>query len=128
MPLTALPAAYMLTLTHPAPVAWANFDPQWYLDSYPSARESLQNESPVSVLRFYLEKGQTLGHSPNMLFDETWYLHTYPDQAAAVRAGRAASAFDIYCRSGFLDRSPHWLFDERPYRGCTPISRTGSWL
>ena len=78
----------------------------------------MSDTSPAAVLRFYLDTGQTLGHSPNRYFDEVWY-RRYPDVAARLGHG-PASGFDHYCRGGFSTRAPHWLFDERFYRRRHP--------
>jgi len=118
MPPTALPADETLKLAGEAQAAWAEFDPQWYLDTYPSLREQLRDASPDSVLQFYLGTGQRLGHSPNRFFDETWY-RRYPDVAARLGHG-PASGFDHYCRGAFRTHAPHWLFDEQFYRRRHP--------
>ncbi|MGA8195523.1 MAG: glycosyltransferase [Acetobacteraceae bacterium] len=97
-------------------IAWAVFDPDWYLATYPAARQTAPDHSPTGVLHFYIEHGQALGHSPNRYFDEAWHLRRYPRVAEAVRTGRVASGFDAYCREGLHGRSPHWLFDEFFYR------------
>ena len=102
------------------PVAWAGFDADWYLATYPSAREALGEPNAQAVLYFYLQHGRRLGHSPNIFFDESWYVRSYPDAATAIRRGEAASGFDHYCRAGFRGRSPHWLFDEALYRRNYP--------
>ena len=115
---TARPAAETLKLSAPDQIAWAGFDPQWYLNTYPSVREQLSDTQPASVLRFYLETGQKLGHSPNPFFDEAQYRH-YSDVAARLGHG-PASGFDHYCRGGFRTHAPHWLFDEQLYRRRSP--------
>lgn len=97
-------------------IAWAAFDPDWYLRTYPAVAETIGSGSRAAILRFYLDQGQGLGHSPNLYFDEAWHLRRYPRVAYAVRSRRVASAFDAYCRGGFYGRSPHWLFDEVFYR------------
>jgi GT2 family glycosyltransferase len=99
---------------------WASFDADWYLAAYPAAREALESPGPARVLQFYLDRGQELGHSPNMYFDEGWHRRRYPKVAEALRDGSVASAFDAYCRHGFYGRSPHWLFDELFYRTRYP--------
>jgi glycosyltransferase involved in cell wall biosynthesis len=115
----ALSVQDMLRLRDAAAVAWAVFDPEWYLAAYPAAAATIDDRSPAGILRFYLDHGQKQRHSPNIYFDEAWHLQTYPRAAAAVRDGLAASAFDAYCREGFHGRSPHWLFDEVYYRTHT---------
>lgn len=97
-------------------VPWAVFDLDWYLAAYPEAAADLPNVNFYSVLRQYLDVGQAAGHSPNMYFDETWYRACNPDVVVAISEGRVESGFDHYCRDGFRDRSPHWLFDEKRYR------------
>jgi GT2 family glycosyltransferase len=115
MPLIDLPAHAVLKLPRQTSIAWAVFDAAWYVFAYAEVAAWLAGASPDLVLQFYLDRGQRLGHSPNMLFDEMWHRRTYPSVAAAVDAGIFASAFDSYCRGG-TDRSPHWLFDEAAYR------------
>jgi GT2 family glycosyltransferase/glycosyltransferase involved in cell wall biosynthesis len=115
-----LPARRVLRLPGPAWITWAVFDPDWYRMAHPAETAQLAGAPPEEVLRFYLDHGQRLGHSPNLFFDETWHRAVYPAIAALVREGRFESAFDSYCRGGALDRSPHWLFDEQYYHGRNP--------
>ncbi|HEY1931439.1 MAG TPA: glycosyltransferase [Acetobacteraceae bacterium] len=110
------PARDVLRLAGQTNIAWAVFDPAWYLKTYPQVREQLANEQPETVLAWYLEHGQGFGHSPNIFFDEPWHRATYRGVADFVNAGHAESAFDSYCRGGNTTRSPHWLFDEAFYR------------
>ena len=97
-------------------VLWAVFDPDWYTRIYEDAR----GLASVEAMRFYLDRGRRLGHSPNPFFDERWYLRCHPDVAEAVRAGTWESGFDHYCREGLAARSPHWLYDEDLYRERYP--------
>lgn len=115
--LSAPPVPAMQALRGETAVAWAALDADWYLAAYPPVRDAIDEVGAEAVLYFYLQQGRRLGHSPNMFFDEAWYVRAYPDAAAAIRRGEAASGFDHYCRVGFRDRSPHWLFDEAFYRG-----------
>jgi hypothetical protein len=117
MKLLDQPARAVLRLPGQTAIAWAVFDPQWYSARYPESAP--QNASAEQVLAYYFEHGQALGHSPNLLFDEAWHLRHHPVIAAGVRGGQFASAFDAYCRGGG-DRSPHWLFEEGPYRRRNP--------
>src|SRR5271169_428619 len=123
MPETALPAREMLKLPGQTTVAWAVFDAAWYLATYSDARAELGDADDAAALRFYLEHGQQRGHSPSISFDEAWHLKTHPGAAAAMRDGHAESGFDSYCRAGFRFRSPHWLFQETPYRQRYPDLR-----
>jgi GT2 family glycosyltransferase len=115
-----LPVRQFLKLPGATSVGWGVFDADWYRRTYASATHHLAEASPEAVLAFYLETGQGLGHSPNMLFDEAWHRLTYPGMAEVVEAGRFPSTFDGYCRGGCLARSPHWLFDEIEYRRRNP--------
>lgn len=119
MPPTGVSVDETLKLPGQGQSAWAEFDPQWYLATYPAVGAQMTDASPEAVLRCYLETGQKSGHSPNQFFDEAWYLRTYPDVAASLSRG-PASGFDHYCRGGFQTRSPHWLFDARLYRRWHP--------
>ena len=85
---------------------WARFDAGWYARAYGMATADAD-----ALRRFYLAHGQALGHSPNPVFDESWYLRRYPDAAEMVAAGTVESGFDHFCRDGFRERRPHWLYD-----------------
>ena len=101
-------------------IVWAQFDPTWYLATYPSVRDLAVDTSDGSLLYFYLQHGRRLGHSPNRFFSETWYTQTYLDVAAEIDQGSSICGFQHYCRVGHRDRSPHWLFDETLYRRNYP--------
>lgn len=111
-----LPAQEVLKLPGDTDIPWAVFDWRWYLRCNPQAVAEVGEGDPPAILQYYLEYGQWLGHSPNLMFDEQWHRLRYPQIAARVAAGEWRSAFDAYCRRGALDRSPHWLFDEPAYR------------
>jgi O-antigen biosynthesis protein len=113
-------ARAVLRLPGATSIPWAVFDADWYREAHASVTAHLAGASATSVLEFYLEVGQQLGHSPNMLFDEAWHRQTYPGIAALVDAGEFPSAFDAWCRGGCCERSPHWLFDELEYRKRNP--------
>ncbi len=113
---TAKPAGEMLQPPGQTAIAWAVFDAAWYLARYPDVRAAIGDAEGSEVLCFYLERGQKLGHSPNIWFDETWYMRQNADAAVAVRDGRAHSGFDAYCLGFFHHTSPHWLFNEASYR------------
>ena len=120
MPSAGQSARDTLQLPGQTTIAWAVFDPVWYLAVYADARRELDGADDAAVLQFYLSQGQLRRHSPNIWFDETWHLQRYPGSAAAVREGHAASAFDSYCHGGCRVRSPHWLFSEPLYRQWHP--------
>jgi GT2 family glycosyltransferase len=109
----------VLKLRGETAIAWAVFDPVWYLQAYPEASAALPNRQPATVLAWYFEQGQQLGHAPNIFFDEAWHRRAYPAVDAMVSESRVESAFDAYCRGGQA-RSPHWLFDEYYYRRRYP--------
>jgi GT2 family glycosyltransferase len=95
--------------------AWCCFDHEWYLQAYPEVHNVIDDESFSSARQYYVEHGRALGHSPNMLFAEKWYLRRYPDAAAAVASGELGSGYEHYCTIGYLNRSPHWLYDDETY-------------
>ncbi len=115
-----LPARDVLKLPGDSVLPWATFNPIWYARRYADALQQVGVDDAARLLRYYLETGQGLGHSPNIFFDETWHRERYPGVAKAIENGDYASAFDAYCRRGCLDRSPHWLFDEPGYRDRYP--------
>jgi O-antigen biosynthesis protein len=120
MPLLNKPAREVLRLPGATSILWATFDADWYRATYPAAASHLADAPPEAVLAFHFDVGESLGHSPNMLFDETWHRRVYPGIAALVDEGRFPSAFDAWCRGGCRERSPHWLFDELEYRRRYP--------
>jgi len=109
-----------LRLRGPGVVPWAVFYPDWYAQTYSDAVGQTVTRGFHAVLLHYLDHGQNSGHSPTPYFDEAWYRAAYPGVAAAIADGNVESGFDHYCRSGFRDRSPHWLFDEQYYRRRYP--------
>jgi GT2 family glycosyltransferase/glycosyltransferase involved in cell wall biosynthesis len=115
-----LPARKLLKLQGMTWITWAIFDVDWYLETYSSATSHLADATADAVLAFYLNVGQGLSHSPNMLFDEVWHRCAYPEVVTLIMEGQFESAFDAYCGSGCLARSPHWLFDELHYRRSYP--------
>jgi glycosyltransferase involved in cell wall biosynthesis len=120
-----LPQSRLIASAAPLPyggpdVPWVAFDAEWYLATYPEVCPELDENTAEAALYFYLQRGRNVGHSPNIYFDEAWYIRTYADAADAIRRGEVVSGFEHYCRSGFSDRSPHWLFDEALYRRNYP--------
>jgi GT2 family glycosyltransferase/glycosyltransferase involved in cell wall biosynthesis len=116
----SLPAREVLKLRGQTNIAWAVFDPDWYLAAHPDARAMLADQPPEAVLAFYLEEGQRLGHAPNAVFDEAWHRRAYPAVMAAITRGHVESAFDSYCRGEHRTRPGHWLFNEKQYRRRYP--------
>ncbi len=99
---------------------WARFDAAWYRRHYPEVTAVLVEATDEALLRFYLERGQRLGHSPNLWFSERDYRRRYRGISEAIASGSLASGFDSYCRGNCLGRRPHWLFDEVYYRRRYP--------
>jgi ADP-heptose:LPS heptosyltransferase/GT2 family glycosyltransferase len=100
-----------------SPVAWAVFDPAFYLTTTAGTGGLTE---PEALLAHYVATGAAAGASPNCWFDEQFYRAAYPDVDAAVREGRFASGFDHYCQFGHAERSPHWLFSADVYRDRNP--------
>jgi GT2 family glycosyltransferase len=113
--------AQLLAPAAPDRAAWCCFDAAWYVAAYPRAREALgADASEAQVRDHYVLHGRGLAHAPNMFFDERWYLARYPDAAAAVQAQQFGSGYEHYCAIGYLNRSPHWLYDEATYMAQSP--------
>jgi O-antigen biosynthesis protein len=119
MPPINMPPRSLLGLRGQTLIAWAVFEPEWYVSRHALARPGDPEPDAEAVLRYYLTTGQHLGHSPNRWFDEAWHRRTYPNVDAAVSSGQFSSGFEAYCFGGTF-RSPHWLFDEPWYRGRYP--------
>ncbi len=109
------PAAALLDPSCDIKPAWAVFDRGWYLHRYAEARHATAGQPPESVLKYYLQTGAKLGHSPSPLFDEQFYLARNVEVAELVRTGHYESGFDHFCRYGHRALSPHWLFDDFLY-------------
>ncbi len=105
-----------LALRPNSAIAWAAFDADWYRAKYVDALGALPGAESAALLAYYLDEGCKLRHAPNLFFDEVWYLGRHPEIAAAVAHGDFESGFDHYCRVGHASLSPHWLFEEAPYR------------
>jgi len=111
-------------LTHPLKAPWAKFDAAFYRGRYGAALP--EPDAPDSALEaYYAATGAALGHSPNLFFAETWYRAAYKDVAAQIELGTYNCGFAHYLSTGFMDRSPHWLFADRYYLACHPdLTRT----
>lgn len=92
---------------------WRSFDHDWYACAYLDGPDPAWD--PDTVQRHYHETGAALGYAPNRWFDEPGYRLRYPDVAAAIAEGKLRSAFEHYCRDGYRNRAPHWLFDAGLY-------------
>ena len=95
--------------------AWCLFDHEWYLQAYPDVRNAAADDAFATIRQHYIDHGRTLRHSPNMLFDERWYMQRYPDVADEVSTGNFGSGYEHYCAIGYLNRSPHFLYDDDVY-------------
>jgi glycosyltransferase involved in cell wall biosynthesis len=99
---------------------WRRFDAEWYRARYRDVLGEFADADPEALATHYAEVAGELHLSPNRFFDEEWYQQANPDVASAVHAGSFASGFDHYCRDGYLNRSPHWLFSETAYLARYP--------
>ncbi len=100
----------------PSGAAWAKFDADWYLRTYPQVRGTLIELADETVFAYWRDRGQQQGHAPNPFFDEAFFLRGNKAIAEAVRDGSVPSGFAVYCRDRGHHRMPHWLFDEAQYR------------
>ena len=103
-----------------ARAAWCYFDHEWYFQAYAEVHNVIDDDSFSAARQYYIDHGRALGHSPNMLFDERWYLRRYADVAAAVATGDIGSGYEHYCTIGYMNRSPHWLYDDETYALYSP--------
>ncbi|MDI2089814.1 glycosyltransferase [Commensalibacter oyaizuii] len=95
---------------------WKIFDEDWYIRKYTDVTSKMKALELDSVEEYYFSFGCHEGHSPNPFFDEKWYLNTYPDVKLLVEKHQYKSGFDHYCKQGYRDYSPHWLFSESFYK------------
>ncbi len=95
---------------------WRAFDAAWYTFAYPVVGRLLQERPTLQSADIYRALGSILRHDPNPFFSETWYTGRYLPVADAIRTGLYKSGFDHFCRDGYPDLAPHWLFDPGYYR------------
>jgi hypothetical protein len=69
------PARDVLRLPGATAIPWAVFDANWHRITYSNATHLLVGATADVVLAFYLETGQLMEHSPNMLFDAAPSIH-----------------------------------------------------
>ena len=106
------------------PEVWRSFDPGWYRTMYPMVDDLLSAAPSLRPEDIYAEHVKALQHAPNPYFSEIWYLSKYPSVRASVLAGEFRSGFDHFCRGGYAELAPHWLFDPAYYR---EQGQAGAW-
>ena len=99
---------------------WMVFDLEWYRNRYKSFSLLIQDIYQGDVFAYHSTNGYKVGNSPNPYFDEKWYLTKYYDVKELIKKGKYTSGFDHYCKIGFKDHSPHWLFSETFYKKHNP--------
>jgi len=100
---------------------WYFFDADFYLTQCIDAGIFLPLGTPDQYLQHFVDRGSTLGLSPNPLFDEDYYRRRHPSVARGIEMGTWISAFDHYCAVGIkTDFSPIWFFDAVFYRNRHP--------
>lgn len=93
------------------------FDEDWYLSTYPAARDS-----GLAPIDHYREHGWRAGYDPHPDFDTDWYLDRYPDAAAAGIEPRA----HFLLTSGLESHDPNPLFSTEWYLTTYPdVVETG---
>jgi hypothetical protein len=78
----------------------AEFEPDWYRDTYDDVARIIAAGGMPSPLWHYITEGVSAGRSPNAWFDEQWYLNTYPDVATAKTDRGMPNGFVHYLRHG----------------------------
>jgi GT2 family glycosyltransferase len=97
------------------------FDPIWYLETYPPAREALEQGRVRSALEHYLTLPIAGGYDPVPEFVEYFYLETYPDIRLAVEAGHLPSGYRHFVQHGAFElRRPRVDIDLLYYRDVNP--------
>lgn len=92
---------------------WRSFDHDWYACAYFAGPDPARD--PAWLQCHYHETGAAIAHAPNRWFDEVGYRLRNPDVAGAIAEGKLRSGFEHYCRDGWRNREPHWLFDSGVY-------------
>ncbi|OZB39890.1 MAG: glycosyl transferase family 2 [Acidiphilium sp. 34-60-192] len=97
------------------------FDPAWYVETYPPAREALAQGRVGSALEHYLSLPIAGGYDPVPEFAEHFYLETYPDIRLAVEAGHLRSGYRHFIQHGAFElRRPRVDIDLLYYRDVNP--------
>lgn len=97
------------------------FDPLWYIETYPAAREALEQSRVRSALEHYLSLPIAGGYDPVAEFVEHFYLETYPDIRLAVEAGHLPSGYRHFVQHGAFElRRPRVDIDLLYYRDVNP--------
>jgi len=104
---------WSLNLDRTGPI-WSWFDPNRYARCDTLAAHAAR-KSFAAAFNDHQERGAALGYPPNLFFDPVYYLAANPNVNTSIRAGEFRSAFDHYCRVGWRDRDPHWLFSTTLY-------------
>lgn len=68
------------------------FDPQWYLNTYPDARAAIAEQSFADALQHYLQVGAGSEYDPNSFFSEAGFLRHHSDNGQ----GRFSCGFARY--------------------------------
>lgn len=102
-----------------------NFQPDWYIRSYPAAAAAILRRRVPSALAHYLLNQSSGNFDPLPHFSETRYLSEHADVAEAVATGALRSGYDHYLtygmaegrRTGHLPSQPGDLADasDRPH-------------
>ena len=85
-------------ISAPLRMMQAEFDSDWYFETYLSREEGKENWT--GPLRHYLEVGMRKGYSPNAAFNEAWYVAFYADVREAVASGELLCGFHHYVMGG----------------------------
>jgi hypothetical protein len=86
-----------------------DFDPEWYLATYPDVKEAYEKGRIQDLKEHFISSGYFEGRQPQAVkLDEKWYLKNYPDIREAIGAGRVRSAEEHYTQNGQIEwRSPN---------------------
>lgn len=94
---------------------WHDFDAAWYRTAYKDVLGEALSLPDEGLQHWYETQGAFSGHSPNPYFDEEWYRRNCADALEGVSNQTYRSGFEHYCKRGYKNQSPHYLFSERYY-------------
>ncbi|MEO6713927.1 MAG: hypothetical protein ABIM89_10930 [Mycobacteriales bacterium] len=101
-----------------------DFQPDWYVETYPDVARVLARGGMPSPLWHYLTEGARSSLSPNPWFDERWYLRTYSDVGNAKVLGSLPNGFFHYLSYGRAEgRRTNSAAPRSPEEGYTALTR-----
>lgn len=93
------------------------FDPAWYVEQHPAAKQAILRGDYLAALHHYLTNDTSEMFDPVPQFSERFYRQRYPDIDAAIAAGLYRNAYQQFVQHGCFElRQPSAEIDLAYYR------------